>query len=87
MAKNQAAQADYDKKKAEIDARNAEINRANETAQKRYDTEYAQYIQDKAKYEEELAAKKDGYLSVPSSQSLIFQPSMLGHLDLILTKN
>ncbi len=73
MAKNQAAQADYDKKKAEIDARNAEINRANETAQKRYDTEYAQYIQDKAKYEEELAAKKDGYLSVPSSQSLIFQ--------------
>ena len=73
VAKNQAAQADYDRKKAEIDAQNAEINRANETAQKRYDTEYAQYLQDKAKYEEELAAKKDGYLSVPGSQSLIFQ--------------
>lgn len=26
-----------------------------------------------AKYEEELAAKKDGYLSVPNTQSLIFQ--------------
>ena len=59
VAKNQAAQADYDKKKAEIDAQNAEIAKQNAAAQ--------------AKYEEELAAKKDGYLSVPSSQSLIFQ--------------
>lgn len=59
VARNQAAQADYDKKKAEIDAQNAEIAKQNAAAQ--------------AKYEEELAAKKDGYLSVPSSQSLIFQ--------------
>lgn len=59
VAKNQAAQADYDKKKAEIDAQNEEIAKQNAAAQ--------------AKYEEELAAKKDGYLSVPSSQSLIFQ--------------
>ena len=59
VSKNQAAQADYDKKKAEIDAQNAEIAKQNAAAQ--------------AKYEEELAAKKDGYLSVPSSQSLIFQ--------------
>lgn len=59
VSKNQAAQADYDKKKAEIDAQNEEIAKQNAAAQ--------------AKYEEELAAKKDGYLSVPSSQSLIFQ--------------
>lgn len=59
VSKNQAAQADYDKKKAEIDAQNAEIAKQNAAAQ--------------AKYEEELAAKKDGYLSVPSSQSLTFQ--------------
>lgn len=59
VSKNQAAQADYDKKKAEIDAQNAEIAKQNAAAQ--------------AKYEEELAAKKDGYLSIPSSQSLIFQ--------------
>ena len=59
VSKNQAAQSDYDKKKAEIDAQNEEIAKQNVAAQ--------------AKYEEELAAKKDGYLSVPSSQSLIFQ--------------
>lgn len=59
VSKNQAAQSDYDKKKAEIDAQNEEIAKQNAAAQ--------------AKYEEELAAKKDGYLSVPSSQSLIFQ--------------
>ncbi len=59
VSKNQAVQADYDKKKAEIDAQNAEIAKQNAAAQ--------------AKYEEELAAQKDGYLSVPSSQSLIFQ--------------
>ena len=59
VSKNQAAQADYDKKKAEIDAQNEEITKQNAAAQ--------------AKYEEELSAKKDGYLSVPSSQSLIFQ--------------
>lgn len=59
VAKNQAAQADYEKKKAEFDAQNAEIAKQNAAAQ--------------TKYEEELAAKKDGYLSVPSSQSLIFQ--------------
>lgn len=59
VAKNQVAQADYEKKKAEFDAQNAEIAKQNAAAQ--------------TKYEEELAAKKDGYLSVPSSQSLIFQ--------------
>ncbi|HEP2676593.1 TPA: LPXTG cell wall anchor domain-containing protein [Streptococcus pyogenes] len=59
VVKNQAAQADYEKKKTEVDAQNAEIAKQNAAAQ--------------AKYEEELAAKKDGYLSVPSAQSLIFQ--------------